>query len=119
MLTYKPMNLNYIAFYTAESTDDYNEIFSRWYENNVEVHFTIDKNTKLFHLLYIESHDKGCGNATNVLNEIITEFSQYNIVIEALFYLYDWYKSLGFQYEHNVDEMFSYRMILRRSGNDI
>ena len=113
MLTYKNTNVNFIAFTVAESTNDDCEILSRMYENDVEVHYTINQDTNVVHLLYIESKDTQQGNATIVMKEFMEEFSNYNIIIDALFYLRDWYEKLGFKYEFAIEDMFSFRMSKR------
>lgn len=117
MLTYENIsNVNFIALATAEATNDNNEIVSRIYSNNVEIYYTIDKKLNTVHLLYIEANPTNQGKGTIVLKNFEKEFSNYDIIVDALFYLKKWYESLDFQYEYAIDEMYCYRMKLCRKG---
>ena len=114
-LTYECMKMiNYIAICTAEATGDENEIYGREYNNDVELYFTIDYENNICHILYIESKYENNGNATAVINDFIKEFSDYTIVVDAIYYLENWYKSFGFIYDYDIDEMMCYHMSLRR-----
>lgn len=118
MLTYINTKVtNFIALSVANETNDENIIINRLYNNNVELYYTIDLKHKLIHILYIESKNKKQGNATNVLKAFINEFKKYSIIIDAIYYLRDWYEELGFVFEYEIDEMFAFRMKLYR-GDD-
>ena len=118
MLIYENISsINFIALATAEATNDNNVIISRLYNNNVEVYYTIDEKSNVVHLLYIEAKPTNKGKGTIVLNDFIKEFSKYDIITDALFYLKEWYESLNFKYEYAIDEMLCFRMRLYRKEN--
>lgn len=115
MLTYENISsTNFIALATAEATNDDNVIVSRLYNNDVEVHYTIDEACNIIHLLYIEAKPTNKGKGTVVLTDFINEFSKYDIITDALFYLKRWYESFNFEYEYAIDEMCCFRMRLHR-----
>lgn len=118
MLTYVNIsNINFVALATAEATNDNNEIVTRLYSNNVEISFTIDQKLNIVHVLYIEATPTKKGKGTIVLKDFIREFSKYDIIVDALFYLKEWYESLNFKFQYAIDEMMCYKMKLRRKGD--
>ena len=106
--------INFIALTVAEETNDNNEVYGRLYNNDVELFYTINDTEKLVHILYIESYNKRCGNATKVINSFLNEFEPYTITIEALYYLENWYTTFGFVSEYSIDDMLSFKMNLFR-----
>lgn len=117
MLTYRNMNeINYIALVTAEELNDSNEIFTRLYSNDVEVNYTINEDNKSIHILYIEAKEKGKGCGTETLKNFIDEFFDYDIEIEAVYQLCEWYKKFGFKFLYGIDDMMCCKMNLKKRG---
>lgn len=107
-------NINYISLQVAESTNDTHDILSRLYNNNVQIDYTIDEKEKVVHILYIEALEKRKKCGTNALQLFLYDFNGYNIELESLFYLEEWYKRFGFDFKYHIDEMFCCKMILER-----
>lgn len=110
-------NVNFISLATAESTDDQNDILCRLYNNNVQIDYTVDEKEKKVHILFVEAMEQRQGNGTVALKSFLKDFINYNIEIEALYYLEKWYKKFGFDFQYYIDDMLCCKMILKRGAS--
>lgn len=106
--------VNYIAIATAEAAGDTNEIYVREYENDVEISYSIDEDSKSVHLIYIESKNQKKGHATETIKSFVNEFINYTVEIEAVFNLVKWYEGLGFEFMYDIDDSMCCKMQLKR-----
>ena len=85
----------------------------RSYENGVFISFSIKDNQEI-HINVIESEIKGKGHGTEIMKEILQEFPDYDITLDAVEYAIEWYKSFGFKQMKPVDFSGCASMILKR-----
>lgn len=88
----------------------------RCYKNGVSIEFVVNEDEKRIHLLYIESSNKGRGNASAVIRSIQEEFSDYLLELEAIPGRSSYYKLFDFVCTGVNEEIPAIRMAWKMDG---